>query len=132
MPVTVNEVQVVLFIVTDPEKSEHFYGKVLGLEKVFQDRDRLIYAIGHTRLMLHPVHSEFRSSDNRRGWGVALYLEVDDVDSAIRELRAVVPIHEEPEDKSWGERVGAILDPDGYHIYLTHSLEGTWKRRSSA
>jgi catechol 2,3-dioxygenase-like lactoylglutathione lyase family enzyme len=132
MKIKVKDLQVVLLLVSDPERSDRFYRETLGLTKIFQDRDRMIYRLGNSRLMIHPVHGEYAEKKHKLGWGVALYLEVDNVDDAVNGLRSSVPIHSEPEDKAWGERVAGILDPDGYHIYFTHELPHTWKKRASA
>lgn len=125
--INITDVHVFLLLVQNPEKSQHFYGDLLGLSKLFQDRDRVIYKVGRTRLMLHPEHGEF-TEPREHGWGVAIYLEVDDVDSAIQELRLnKVRVIEEPTDRPWGERDAAVADPDGYHIYLSQSSEKSWK-----
>jgi lactoylglutathione lyase len=53
---------------------------------------------------------------------VSLWLYCDDVDSEVEILRAAgVEIVREPEDMEWGERMAAILDPDGNEIYLGRS-----------
>jgi hypothetical protein len=38
----------------------------------------------------------------------------------------------EPTDEPWGERNAGVLDPDGYPVYLTQSLEDSWITRSPA
>jgi uncharacterized glyoxalase superfamily protein PhnB len=126
----IKDIQVILLIVKDVPSSDNFYGNILGLKKIFQDRDRIIYKIGSGRLMIHPAHGEFKETDHKLGWGVALYLEVDNVDEAIKQLEGAAMVHSKPEDKSWGERVAGITDPDGYHIYLSQALPHTWKKRT--
>jgi len=50
---------------------------------------------------------------------VALWLYCDDVDAEIASLRAAaVEVSMEPEDREWGERMAAVLDPDGNEIYI--------------
>ena len=50
-----------------------------------------------------------------------------DVDEALGELRDKgVPVLQEAMDEPWGERDAAVLDPDGYPIYLTQSESGDW------
>ncbi|HUB41033.1 MAG TPA: VOC family protein [Streptosporangiaceae bacterium] len=56
-----------------------------------------------------------------------LHLGVLDVDEALGELRDKgVPVLQEAMDEPWGERDAAVLDPDGYPIYLTQSESGDW------
>ena len=48
-----------------------------------------------------------------------LFVYVDDVDSAIRSMRAAdVPVLREPEDMPWGERVAFVTDPEGNPVTL--------------
>jgi lactoylglutathione lyase len=50
---------------------------------------------------------------------VSLWLYCDDVDVEVETLRAAgVEIVREPEDMEWGERMAAVVDPDGNEIYL--------------
>jgi lactoylglutathione lyase len=50
---------------------------------------------------------------------VALWLYCDDVDAEIASLRrAGVEVSREPEDQEWGERMAAVLDPDGNEVYV--------------
>jgi lactoylglutathione lyase len=50
---------------------------------------------------------------------VTLWLYCDDVDAEIARLReAGVEVVREPEDQEWGERMAAVVDPDGNAIYL--------------
>lgn len=50
-----------------------------------------------------------------------------DIDAALGELRDKgIPVLQEATDEPWGERDAAILDPDGYPVYLTQSGSGDW------
>jgi hypothetical protein len=52
---------------------------------------------------------------------------------AVSRLRAQgVGVLLEPTDEPWGERNAGVLDPDGYPVYLTQSLEDSWITRSPA
>ena len=47
-----------------------------------------------------------------------LYTYVDDVDAALQHAREAGAGVGEAEDKSWGDRVGVVTDPDGYRWVL--------------
>jgi glyoxylase I family protein len=79
-------------LVSDLERSQHFYGTVLGLEKI----DRLFkypgawYQLGHTQihLIVHPGLTQ--SLDNPEKWGrnPHLAIAVADLEAAKAELLA--------------------------------------------
>jgi uncharacterized glyoxalase superfamily protein PhnB len=52
------------------------------------------------------------------GGAHALYAYVPDVDSALARAREAGAAVGEVEDKPWGDRVGAVTDPDGYRWLL--------------
>jgi uncharacterized glyoxalase superfamily protein PhnB len=52
------------------------------------------------------------------GGAPALYAYVDDVDGAVARARASGAGVGEAEDKPWGDRVAAVVDPDGYRWML--------------
>ena len=48
----------------------------------------------------------------------AIYTYVEDVDRALARARAAGGGADTAEDKPWGDRVGAVVDPDGYRWML--------------
>ena len=52
------------------------------------------------------------------GGAPALYAYVPDVDQAMAHAREAGAGASEIEDKPWGDRVGAVTDPDGYRWLL--------------
>jgi uncharacterized glyoxalase superfamily protein PhnB len=52
------------------------------------------------------------------GGTFALYTYVDDVDQALTKARESGGGVTEPDDKPWGDRVGVVIDPDGYRWVL--------------
>jgi catechol 2,3-dioxygenase-like lactoylglutathione lyase family enzyme len=120
--------QTIVLYVSDVERAARFYRDQLGLEQVYESKGRLALQCGPTRLFLHPTE------DPERGpWNVELYFQVEDVDDAVSSLRAQgVGVLLEPTDEPWGERNAGILDPDGYPVYLTQSLEDSWIASSPA
>jgi lactoylglutathione lyase len=120
--------QTIVLYVSDVERAARFYRDQLELEQVYESNGRMALQCGPTRLFLHPTE------DPERGpWNVELYLQVEDVDDAVSSLRAQgVGVLLEPTDEPWGERNAGILDPDGYPVYLTQSLEDSWIASSPA
>jgi lactoylglutathione lyase len=124
----ITRLQTVVLYVAEVERAARFYRDQLGLEQVYEDEGRLALLCGPTRLFLHPTEESERGP-----WNVELYFQVDDVDDAVSRLRAHgVGVLLEPTDEPWGERNAGILDPDGYPVYLTQSLEDSWITRSPA
>jgi len=59
-------------------------------------------------------------SFHRRGLGVEIVLEVDDVDEwHARVAASGQPILEPLQDRPWGLRDFRIVDPDGYYLRIT-------------
>jgi uncharacterized glyoxalase superfamily protein PhnB len=52
------------------------------------------------------------------GGAAGLYTYVDDVDQALRRARDAGAGAADAEDKSWGDRVAVVTDPDGYRWLL--------------
>ena len=56
----------------------------------------------------------------RRGLGVEIVLEVDDVDAWNRRVVASGhPVFEPPHERPWDLRDFRVVDPDGYYLRLT-------------
>ena len=55
------------------------------------------------------------------------------MNDVVSRLRAQgVGVLLEPTDEPWGERNAGILDPDGYPVYLTQTLQNSWIVRRPA
>jgi lactoylglutathione lyase len=120
--------QTIVLYVSDVERAARFYRDQLGLEQVYESDGRLALRCGPTRLFLHPTEESERGP-----WNVELYFQVEDVDDVVSRLRSRgVGVLLEPTDEPWGERNAGILDPDGYPVYLTQSLEDSWIARRPA
>ena len=63
--------------------------------------------------------------DSGPGPTAEMFVYVNDVDELVRSLRDEgVSVLREPEDMPWGERVAAVLDPDGHPVSLANENAG--------
>jgi catechol 2,3-dioxygenase-like lactoylglutathione lyase family enzyme len=121
----VKGLQTVVVNVPDVDRAASFYRDLLGMQQVFEHHGRIGLQCGEARILLHPTEESSRGG--AAPWNVELYLQVDDVDQAVDELRKEgVGVLAEPTDEPWGERDAGVLSPDGYPVYLTQSLPGSW------
>jgi catechol 2,3-dioxygenase-like lactoylglutathione lyase family enzyme len=100
--------------VNDVRGSRGFYGDLLGLPIVSDGDWGIVLDAGGVQLFLHP-----RESGSETEQRVEMTFDVDDADTAIAELKARgVRVLEEASDRDWGDRDGAVEDPDGNVVYL--------------
>jgi predicted enzyme related to lactoylglutathione lyase len=112
----------VLLRPTDFERSFRFYAESLGLH-VYRE-----WSSGATRGVVFFLGGGFLelsgSSRTGTGEGVALWLQVRDVDAVGHELeKAGADIIELPIDKPWGLREMQLRDPDGLSIVIVEVPE---------
>ena len=99
---------------SDLDNSRRFYGDLLGLPVLRQEEWGVMVQAGEVQLFLHPADDVDQLRQR-----LEMTFDVDNVDDVITELRARgVPVLEEPSDRDWGDRDGAVEDPDGNAIYL--------------
>lgn len=111
---------------TDLEESKRFYRDVLGFVIEGEDDGVVELRSGALTMWLHAGDAiddqDFKAQldDHKRGIGVTLCFEVDDVDKYYERLveKAQAPLEQEPESKPWGIRRFTVRDPDGYHVQL--------------
>ncbi len=107
--------------VDDLDRSVDFYRRVLGFHLVRQDASYASLCHGAVVLGLGPA----AGLPERRGAGVEVVLEVDDLDAAYaRVMGAGVRPVEAPRERPWGLRDFRILDPDGYYLRITDGEAG--------
>ena len=110
-----------------------FYANVMGLEVVVRVPDDVYaefkagdgtVALYQRRLMEQVIGAEHREG-SRVDDRAALVFRVDDVDTAVRDLRArgAVFITEPHDQAEWGLRVAHLRDPDGNLLELYHRIE---------
>jgi catechol 2,3-dioxygenase-like lactoylglutathione lyase family enzyme len=115
--------------VEDMEASIAFYTRVLAFEVVRREPgDYASLRLGGILLGIGPVAKLPEEggyfgrdiSAQRRGLGVEIVLEVDDVDGwRDRVAASGHPIFEPLQDRPWGLRDFRISDPDGYYLRIT-------------
>ena len=65
-------------------------------------------------------------ASQRRGLGVEIVMEVDDLGTAHRRvLDSGHPVFEPPQRRPWGLRDFRIVDPDGYYLRVTSRAQET-------
>src|SRR3712207_5346569 len=107
--------------VDDLDRSVDFYRRVLGFHLVRQDPGYASLCNGAVVLGLGSA----AGLPERRGAGVEVVLEVDDLEAAYERVRraGVRPV-EAPRERPWGLRDFRILDPDGYYLRVTDGEAG--------
>jgi catechol 2,3-dioxygenase-like lactoylglutathione lyase family enzyme len=98
--------------VEDLSASRRFYAELLGLDVAEEGDWGIVVRTGDVGVFLHT-----RSGQPMQH--IELTFDVDDADAAVEALRGQdVPVVDEPSDRAWGDRDGAVTDPDGNVIYL--------------
>ena len=98
--------------VADLARSKEFYSGLLGLPLVNDAEWGATVQAGPVQLMLHP-------REGRTQQDVELVFDVTNLEAAFEELReAGVDVVEQPQAREWGDKDGAVTDPDGNRVYL--------------
>jgi lactoylglutathione lyase len=118
----------------DMEASIAFYTRVLGFELArHEPGDYASLRLGDVVLGIGPVaklpeKGGYFGRDMatlRRGLGVEIVIEVDDVEGCHERVAdSGHPILEPLRDRPWGLRDFRISDPDGYYLRVTSRLAG--------
>jgi catechol 2,3-dioxygenase-like lactoylglutathione lyase family enzyme len=99
--------------VSDIRESRAFYADLLGLAVVSDEDWGVVLDAGEVQLFLHPGDSD------RPPQRLEMTFDVSDVDQSIADLEvAGVRMVDDATDRDWGERDGAVSDPDGNVVYL--------------
>tara|TARA_R110002167_G_scaffold108398_6_gene276808 strand:+ start:3996 stop:4403 length:408 start_codon:yes stop_codon:yes gene_type:complete len=111
------------------EQSVSFYTRILNFsnesDSINQSYQQLIkgsviLGIGSEAELSDDHFLKLKGSDARRGIGIEIVLEVDDVSASYqRVMRSGYPIHAELQDRPWGLSDFRLIDPDGYYIRVT-------------
>jgi catechol 2,3-dioxygenase-like lactoylglutathione lyase family enzyme len=117
-------------LVKDVERSRYFYGQILGMKEVprpasfdfpgawFSKASFQIHIIGEAEVgRAAQVQPGYRRDEMARGYGAHIAFEVDDLEAAIRHLRAHdVEIVGGPRPRGDGVQQMYVCDPDGYIV----------------
>ena len=121
--------------VEDMGESISFYRRVLGFEVVREERgDYASLRSGDIMLGIGPIAKLPETggyftrciASQRRGLGVEIVMEVDDLTAAHqRVLDSGHPVFEPPQQMPWGPWDFRIVDPDGYYLRVTSRAQET-------
>jgi len=105
-----------------------FYTEVMGFDLLREEPGYSSLRRGEVTLGLGPIsklpadggYFTRDIADQRRGLGVELVLEVDDLDAYhARVLTSEYEIFEPLRERPWGLRDFRVVDPDGYYLRIT-------------
>ena len=118
--------QVTFLLVTDLERSSHFYGQSLGLDLVLDQGDCRIFRVSSTAFVGICERTE-RGDPN----SVLVTLVAEDVDGCHRNLVAAgVPCDKAPQlNETYNVYHAFYRDPDGYLIEVQRFLDPAWPRQ---
>jgi len=105
-----------------------FYTRVMGFELLREEpgysslrQSEVILGLGPISKL--PAEGGYFTRDiaeHRRGLGVEIVLEVDDLDAYHAcVLASEYPIREPLQERPWGLRDFRVVDPDGYYLRVT-------------
>ncbi len=121
----------VRLLVTEYAACRAFYRDTLGFAVKYEDADYVSFQTQNATLSIYkrPLMAEVVGASDRPVEAecqdrVVVFLEVDDVDQTVAELRAKgVVIVAEPTDRpTWGSRTAHFRDPDGTLIEISQWL----------
>ncbi|HZE87222.1 MAG TPA: VOC family protein [Methylomirabilota bacterium] len=113
--------------VQDPKRSVAFYKDILGFKVVRAgekyhslQRDDVVIGIGSADKLVDGHYFRPEVLTDRKGLGVEIVFEVDDINALYEEVRATgYPIYEELIRRKHNLTDFRIVDPDGYYLRPT-------------
>lgn len=115
--------------VNDLQQSIRFYTEGLGffVEEEWKGQDGTVRGVRLRagRCDLNLSQDDFaRGRDRKKGVGVRLWFStIQNLDELAERARSAgITLDHEPEEMSWGQRVMALTDPDGYQISIANPM----------
>ena len=123
---TAMDVRFELFV-SDTAKSVDFYKTVLGFTELQSFGDYRPIKCGNVTIGISPITGlkadhYFRPeiASHRKGLGIEIVLEVDDIDAAYAHAQqSSYDIFEQLQQREWGLRDFRLVDPDGNYLRIT-------------
>lgn len=119
--------------VSDTKCSVDFYSNILGFEEVRTDiegdyhqmkKDDVYIGIGPFKKLRNGHYFRPEVLTERKGLGVEIVLEVDDIEELYNKVRSNgYPIETKLGKREWGLVDFRIVDPDGYYLRPTSRYE---------
>ena len=127
------QLQNLLFVVADMERSKNFYKTVLGLEPVSDFGANVVLEGGLALQTLDSWAGFLGKTPEEIAFGgnsSEVYFETGDFDGFLRQLfeRPSVELVHAPLEHRWGQRVVRLYDPDRHIIEVGESLDKVAKR----
>ncbi len=123
-----------LIIVADIDASKQFYTDILQ-EEIQLDLGNYVVLSGFSMMSRAQWNKLTNDAQQENaGHSFELYFEEDQIDAFARKLetRPDARIFNPLEAAPWGQRAIRFLDPDGYVIEVSESMEATVKRMLSS
>lgn len=93
------------------EKCLHFYGDILGLKKLFENKNLCCFEFGESYLMVEIEDESYENTTQSERVKSCLRMNVPDVNTCVENLRKF-NIEVDHQFHEWGE-VAKFYDPDG-------------------
>ncbi|WP_150460201.1 VOC family protein [Nesterenkonia ebinurensis] len=112
----------IVLYVSDPATSQRFYERALGITASGVTNGRVEFEAGGIRLLLHPTSVDEHDRAAARHGRTEVYFTVDDLEASLVRLReGGAEVIQEIIEQPWGERDAAVVDPDGFPLFLTQA-----------
>ena len=119
MALALKSLAAVRIFVDNLDRARHFYRDVLELRETVTEQAWSVFDLGGKDVVVEEVAAEAPEHDELVGRFLAVSFEVDDVETAYRELMAKgVTFEQPPEKQVWGGTLAFPRDPDGNVLTL--------------
>lgn len=121
--------------VLDIEKSKQFYTEILGFKMEYErPKDKFVFlSLGEAQIMLEEENGHWNVGELQYpfGNGVNFQIEVENLERLVRQIKenGIVPFKDifcseyQCDDVTYIEKEVLILDPDGYLLRFSETME---------